>query len=177
MKTDGVDAAFTLRFGRVLSLYNAASYNLSKYKRDYTSTASGIGAATDTCIGGYLVSGGIVPTCGKQLPGIPKWMNKSVATLSLDPIEVQVIGDYVGARYATFSNDAKVPSYFLTSLRVAARVPEGVIPLRKAELALNVTNLFDKKGISTLGVGSATNNYSGFPIPPRQWFLTLSAAY
>ena len=70
-----------------------------------------------------------------------------------------------------------MPSYFLTSLRVAARVPEGVIPLRKAELALNVTNLFDKKGISTLGVGSATNNYSGFPIPPRQWFLTLSAAY
>lgn len=177
VKTDGVDAAFTLRFGRVLSLYNAASYNLSKYKRDYTSTASGIGAATDSCIGGYLVSGGIVPTCGKQLPGIPKWMNKSVATLSLDPVEVQVIGDYVGARYATFSNDAKVPSYFLTSLRVAARVPEGVIPLRKAELALNVTNLFDKKGISTLGVGSATNNYSGFPIPPRQWFLTLSAAY
>ena len=177
VKTDGVDAAFTLRFGRVLSLYNAASYNLSKYKRDYTSTASGIGAATDTCIGGYLVAGGIVPTCGKQLPGIPKWMNKSVATLSLDPVEVQVIGDYVGARYATFSNDAKVPSYFLTSLRVAARVPEGVIPLRKAELALNVTNLFDKKGISTLGVGSATNNYSGFPIPPRQWFLTLSAAY
>lgn len=177
VKTDGVDAAFTLRAGRIFSLYNATSYNLSKYQRDYTSTASGIGAATDTCIGGYLVTGGIVPTCGKQLPGIPKWMNKTVATLSLGPVETQVIGDYVGARFATFSNDVRVPSYFLASLRIAARVPDDILPLRKTELALNVTNLADRKGQSTLSIGSATNSYSAYPIPPRQWFLTLSAAY
>lgn len=177
VKTDGVDAAFTVRAGQAVSLYNATSYNLSKYQSDYTSTATGIGAATDSCIGGYLVTGGVVPTCGKQLPGIPKWMNKTVATLALGPIETQVIGDYVGARYATFSNDARVPSYFLASLRVAARVPDGVTPLRKLELALNVTNLADEKGWSTLSIGSATNSYSAYPIPPRQWFLTLSAAY
>ena len=177
VKTDGVDAAFTLRAGRVLSLYNATSYNLSKYQRDYTSTASGIGAATDTCIGGFVVTGGVVPTCGKQLPGIPKWMNKTVGTLTLGPVEAQVIGDYVGARYATFSNDVRVRSYFLTSLRLAAQVPDGILPLRKAELALNVTNLTDRKGESTLSIGSATNSYSAYPIAPRQWFLTLSAAY
>jgi iron complex outermembrane receptor protein len=177
VKTDGVDAAFTFRVGRTFSLYNAVSYNLSKYQNDYTSTALGIGAASDTCIGGYLVVGGIVPTCGKQLPGTPKWMNKTVATLSVDPFEVQVIGDYVGRRFATFTNDASVKSYFLTSLRVAARVPDGVLPLRKVELALNVTNLTDRKGVSTLSIGSATNSYSAYPIAPRQWFLTLSAAY
>lgn len=177
VKTDGIDAAFTLRFGRSVSLYNAASYNLSKYQSDYTSTATGIGAATDSCIGGYLVTGGVVPTCGKQLPGIPKWMNKTVATVSLDPVELQLIGDYVGARYATFSNDVRVPAYFLASLRLAARVPDGILPLRKAELALNVTNLTDRKGWSTLSIGSATNSYSAYPIAPRQWFLTLSAAY
>ena len=59
----------------------------------------------------------------------------------------------------------------------AARVPEGSVPLRKVELALNVTNLTDKKGVSTLSIGSATNSYSAYPIAPRQWFLTLSAAY
>ncbi|AUW60431.1 TonB-dependent receptor [Sphingobium sp. SCG-1] len=177
VKTDGVDAAFTLRVGQTFSLYNAISYNLSKYQNDYTSTALGIGAASDTCIGGYLVVGGIVPTCGKQLPGTPKWMNKTVATLSVDPFEVQLIGDYVGRRFSTFTNDASVKSYFLTSLRVAGRVPDGVLPLRKVELALNVTNLTDKKGISTLSIGSATNSYSAYPIAPRQWFLTLSAAY
>jgi hypothetical protein len=26
-------------------------------------------------------------------------------------------------------------------------------------------------------IGSATNSYSAYPIAPRQWFLTLSAAY
>jgi hypothetical protein len=183
--TDGVDAAFTLRFGRIFSLYNATSYNLSKYQSDYTSAATGIGAATGTCIGGYLVknvtlngvSTPVVPTCGKQLPGTPKWMNKTVATLAGGPFELQVIGDFVGSRFATFSDDASVPSYFLTSLRVAAKIPEGILPLRKMELALNVTNLANKKGWSSLSIGSATNSYSAYPIAPRQWFLTLSAAY
>ncbi|HUD30956.1 MAG TPA: TonB-dependent receptor plug domain-containing protein [Novosphingobium sp.] len=177
VKTDGVDAAITLRVGRAFSLYNAVSYNLSKYQNDYTSTALGIGAATDTCIGGYVVTGGIVPTCGKQLPGTPKWMNKTVATLNVGPFELQAIGDYVGRRFATFTNDASVSSYFLTSLRLAARAPDDVLPLQKVELALNVTNLTDKQGVSTLSIGSATNSYSAYPIPPRQWFLTLSAAY
>lgn len=172
--TDGVDAAFTLRFGRAFSLYNATSYNLSKYQSDYRSTAIGIGGATDSCIGGPVVVGGVVPTCGKQLPGTPKWMNKTVATLNAGPFEAQVIGDYVGRRYATFANDTSVPSYFLTSLRIAAQIPSDWLHLRKAELALNVTNLTDKKGWSSLSIGSATNNYSAYPIAPRQWFLTLS---
>jgi len=183
VKTDGVDAAFTLRVGRAFSLYNATSYNLSKYQSDYSATASGIGAATGTCIGGYVVpaagqdNAGVVPTCGKQLPGTPKWMNKTVATVAAGPFEAQVIGDFVGRRFSTFSNDASVKSYFLTSLRIAARLPENILPLRKAEIALNVTNLTDEKGVSTLSIGSATNSYSAYPIAPRQWFLTFSAAY
>ena len=175
--TNGVDAAFTFRAGRTFSLYNATSYNLSKYQSDYSSTATGIGAATNTCIGGFVVTGGVVPTCGKQLPGTPKWMNKTVATLSVGPIELQAIGDYVGRRFATFTNDTRVPSYFLTSLRVAARLPNDILPLRKLEVSLNVTNVTDKKGVSSLSIGSATNSYSAYPIAPRQWFLTFSAAY
>jgi iron complex outermembrane receptor protein len=183
VKTDGVDAAFTVRVGRVFSLYNAVSYNLSKYQNDYTSTASGIGAASNTCIGGYTVAAagqpnaGIVPTCGKVLAGTPKWMNKTVATISVGPFEVQGIGDFVGRRFATYTNDASVPSYFMVSGRIAAHLPEGTLPLKKAELSLNVTNLTKKQGWSTISVGSATNSWSAYPIAPRQWFVTLSAAY
>ncbi|MGR4893574.1 TonB-dependent receptor [Sphingopyxis sp. LARHCG72] len=177
VKTDGVDAAFTLRFGRTFSLYNATSYNLSKYQSDYTATAAGIGAATGTCIGGFLVVGGVIPTCGKQLPGTPRWMNKTVASLNVDPVELQLVGDYVGRRFSTFTNDASVPSTFLLSARLGLRIPETLVPLRRAELSLNVINLTDKKGVSTLSIGSATNSYSAYPIAPRQWFLTFSAAY
>jgi outer membrane receptor protein involved in Fe transport len=177
VRTNGVDAAFTFRVGRAFSLYNATSYNLSRYRSDYTSTATGIGAATGTCIGGYLVTGGVVPTCGKQLPGTPRWMNKTVMTLAAGMFEAQVIGDYIGRRFATFSNDVSVPSTFLTSLRLAARAPEGSFGLRNLELALNITNLTNERGVSTLSIGSATNSYSAYPIAPRQWFVTLSAAY
>lgn len=174
--TNGVDAAFTLRFGRAFSLYNATTYNISEYQSDYTSAAAGIGAATGTCIGGFLVVGGVVPSCGKQLPGVPKWMNKTVATVNLGPVEVQAIGDYVGRRFATFSNDASVSPYFLTSLRVATRLPDNGL-VRKAELSLNITNLTAERGVSTLSIGSATNSWSAYPIAPRQVFVTFSAAY
>jgi hypothetical protein len=175
--TDGVDAAGTIRVGRVFSLYDAISYNTSVYKSDYTSTASGIGAATGSCIGGFTVVNGVVPTCGKQTPGSPKWLNKTVATLDLGPIEAQVIGDYVGRRFATYTNDTHVPSYLLTSLRIAARLPAGTARLSKADLALNVTNLGDAHGWSTVSVGSVTNSYSAYPIAPRQFFVTLSGAF
>ncbi|MBW8755294.1 MAG: TonB-dependent receptor plug domain-containing protein [Sphingomonadales bacterium] len=172
--TDGVDAAFTLRFGGIFSLYNALSYNLSKYQSDYLTTASSINAATGTCIGGTAIVNGVVPSCGKLIPNEPKWMNKTVATVTVGPFEVQGIGDYVGRRAATFTNDAFLPSYFLGSVRVAATLPENVLPLRKAELSLNITNVFDKKGWSSLS-GASNSGYSVYPIAPRQWFLTLSA--
>ena len=177
VRTDGVDAAFTWRFGRTFSLYNALSYNLSKYKNDYTSTALGIGAVSPTCIGGFIVKGGVVPTCGKQLPGTAKWLNKTVATLSLGMFEAQLSGDFVGRRFATFTNDTSVGSYFLTSARLAVALPTDISGVRKAELSLNVTNLGDIKGASSLSIGSATNSYSAYPIAPRQFFVTFAAGF
>ena len=175
--TDGIDAAFTLHFGRGFTLYNATSYNSSVYKSDYTSTATGIGAASGTCIGGFVVVSGVVPTCGKQIPGSPQWMNKTVATATIGMFEAQLVGDYVGSRYATFTNDTSVPSYFLASARIAAKLPEEMFHMTKAEISLNVTNLTDTKGYSTLSIGSATNSYSAYPIPPRQWFVTFSVGF
>ncbi|MGJ3629475.1 hypothetical protein AB5I41_26300 [Sphingomonas sp. MMS24-JH45] len=53
---------------------------------------------------------------------MPKWLNKTVLTVAAGPIETQLIGDLVGRRFATFSNDASVGAFFLTSLRVAAKL-------------------------------------------------------
>ena len=187
--TDGVDAAFTLHFGQNISLYNALSYNTSTYQSDYLSSAvSGTGAASGTCVGGIVTQPSttagvsIVPTCGKQVPGTPNWMNKTVATASYGAFELQVIGDFVGKRWATYVNDSSVPSYFLTSLRLAAKLPESIVGQHKAEVSLNVTNLANITGWSSVSVGGPTNSakaysWSAYPIAPRQWFATLSLGF
>jgi len=168
-----VDAAVTLRFGRNLSIFNAASYNSSVYGSDY-STATG--AATGTSIGGFTVVSNVVPTGGKQLAGSPKWMNKTVVTINAGPLEAQLFGDYVGKRFATYVNDGVVGSYFLASARVGVKLPQEWIHARKAEFSVNVTNLFDTTGRSTISVNQSAS-YSVYPIAPRQVFATLALGF
>jgi outer membrane receptor protein involved in Fe transport len=55
-------------------------------------------------------------------------------------------------------------------------VPEGHI-LKGARISANVTNLGDIKGVSTAVVTSNSGGYQGFPIPPRQAFVTLEATF
>lgn len=157
VKTDGVDAALTLRFGQTFSLYNALSYNRTIYQDNYNT-----GTTT-------------VQTAGRKVPGSPTWMNKTIATLSFGSFEVQANADYVGKRYVTFTNDQSVPSTFLVGGRIALDVPlsSGSF-VKTANLSLNVTNLMDKKGTSSAAVIAPSGLYATFPIPPRQWFLTLS---
>ncbi|WP_380780542.1 TonB-dependent receptor [Sphingomonas sp. R86520] len=160
VKTDGVDVAGTLRFGQTFSLYNALSYNNSRFGDNYLS-------GTTTIL-----------TKDKKVPGSPDWLNKTVATLSVAPFDVQLIGDYLGKRYATFTNDLAVKSYFTMSGRIAVDVPlsQG-FAVRKLTLSLNVTNITDKKAESTLAVGQASGTYNFFPLAPRQWFGTVSVGF
>jgi outer membrane receptor protein involved in Fe transport len=162
VKTDGVDFAGTLRFGPTFSLYNALSYNRSVYQDDYV---------TGTALT-------VVPTSGKKVPGSPEWLNKTVATLDIAPVEFQLIGDYLGKRYATFTNDLKVGGYLTLSGRIAADIPLGDGGfVRKLTVALNVTNITDKRAESTLSIGAPTGTYNFFPLADRQWFGTVSVAF
>ncbi len=174
VKTNGVDAAVTLRFGQIFSFYSALSYNSSVYDSDYSTIT---GKATGTRIGGIATVAGVVPTGGKQVPVSPKWMYKTVATLTLGDFDAQLIGDFVGRRFTTFTNDASVKSTFQASGRVGYRLPINTFGLKKAEISLNVTNLFDVTGASTVQASANTNNYNVYPIPPRQWFGTFSVAF
>jgi hypothetical protein len=49
--------------------------------------------------------------------------------------------------------------------------------IKAAKVSVNVTNLNDEKGVSTLVVGAASGTYNTFPIAPRQYFVTLSASF
>lgn len=157
VKTDGMDLAATLHFGRNYSLYNALSYNRSLYAND------------------YLNGSNTVSTAGKRVPGSPAWLNKLVASANFDVFEAQIIADYVGKRYATFTNDLAVSAYFLVGLGLNGKLPTANNPwLREARLSLNISNLANRKGVSTLVVGAASGTYNTFPIAPRQVFFTLA---
>ena len=160
VRTDGIDLAGTLHFGSNFSFYNALSYNRSVYADDYNNGAA------------------VVPTAGKIVPATPEWMNKFVASANVGGIELQVIGDYVGKRFATYTNDLSVPSYFLTSLSMSGKLPmlDGVW-LRNARWRLNVSNLANKQGPLNVVVGAASGTYNTFPIAPRQSFLTVMANF
>ena len=162
VRTNGVDLAATLHFGSHVSLYDAVSYNNSKFRDDYR-----VGLAQT-----------VVPTAGKKVPGSPDWLNKTVVTASAGIFDLQVAGDYIGRRYATFTNDLSVKGYFTASLRLAARLPlaaRGV--LNDATVALNVTNLTNKRAASTLSIGAASGTYNAFPLAPRQYFGTVSLRF
>ncbi|MRW89436.1 TonB-dependent receptor plug domain-containing protein [Duganella sp. FT80W] len=160
VKTNGVDFSGTLHFGRNFSLYNALSYNDSKYDDNYAS-----GTTT-------------VQTAGKKVPGSPEWMDKFVASATVADTEFQLIGDYVGKRYATYTNDLWVKSYFLMSLGVSGKLPflnGGWV--KNARYRVNVTNLANREGDLQVVVGAASGTYNTYPIPPRQGFLTLMADF
>ncbi|GGC64316.1 TonB-dependent receptor [Undibacterium terreum] len=160
VRTDGVDFAATLHFGKNFSFYNAISYNRSIYGDNYSN-----GAAT-------------VQTAGKKVPGSPEWMDKFVATATYGDYEAQLIGDYVGKRYATYTNDLSVKSYFMMSLALSAKIPTPSNSfVKNARVRLNISNLNQETGASVVVVGAASGTYNTFPIAPRQAFLTFGADF
>jgi hypothetical protein len=157
VKTTGADLAGTFHFGPNFSFYDALSYNRSEYQDNYLS-----GTTT-------------VPTAGKLVPNTPEWMNKFAATLTMGDTEVQLMGDYVGKRYATYTNDLSVSGYFLLGLNVSGKLPVASRFLKNLTWNVNVTNLANRQGALQPVVGSASGSYATYPIPPRMGFITLKA--
>lgn len=163
--TDGVDLAGTLSFGPHFRLYDAVSYTNATYDSNYN---SGITAGVPI----------VVPIANKHVPGDPQWMNKTIFSATFGPFEAQINGDYVGKRFASYLNDQSVKSNFLTGIEASYRIDS--LPtswVRSARISANVTNVFDKRGISTVVITSASGGYQGYPVPPRMVFVTLQAGF
>ncbi|MGI4879875.1 MAG: TonB-dependent receptor [Janthinobacterium lividum] len=162
VKTDGVDVAGTLHFGPHFSIYDALSYNNSRFEDNYV---TGLPAV-------------VVPTAGKKVPGSPDWLNKTVVSANYGMFDVQLIGDYLGKRYATYTNDLSVPSYFTMAGRIGATIPLSDKALVKnMVISLNVTNLTNKRAASTLSIGATSGTFNEFPVAPRQYFGTLAFGF
>ena len=158
VKTQGVDLAMNLHWGDNWSWSNALSYNSSQYQDDYFN-----GTAR-------------VATAGKQVPASPQVLNKSRLAYRTEGFEWQLNSDFVGQRFATYTNDMRVPSYHLLSMGLRYRLPFTALKFAPS-LHFNLTNLCNRQGVSTLQVGAASGVFNSFPIPPRQAFLGVSATY
>jgi len=172
--TDGVDLAGTLNFGQHIHVYDAVSYNTTTYDESYSTAAK---------VNGVLANV-VIPTAGKTVPLTPDWMNKFIISADYGPFEAQLTGDYVGRRYAEYLNQFTVKSTFTLGFEASWKLP--ALPMtRSAKLSLNVTNLTDEKGVSTIapgsvsvtGTGGLTTGYSTYPLAPRMAFVTLAAKF
>jgi outer membrane cobalamin receptor len=160
VQTNGVDAAATFRFGPHLSVYNALSYNSSKYRDNYVS-------GTTTIL-----------TAGKYVPNTAKWLNKTVVSINDGPFEIQAIGDYVGPRFATYTNDQGIGGRYLLNLQASYSLPQiDGFGVKDLKLSVNVTNVTNRKGIYELVVGAASKTWNSYAQPPRMGFITLSGAF
>ena len=165
--TDGVDVAATLHFGEHFQFYDAISFNRSTYSSSFTTGATAGGVPT------------VVPIAGKQVPITPDWLNKFIASTNWGNFEAQVSGDYVGRRYATYLNDLAIGGQFQLGLEASYAFEDiGIEEVKRFKISGNILNLTDTKGISTIGVPGSppSGGYTGFPLPPRMFFVTVGAS-
>ena len=162
--TDGADFAATLNFGSHVHVYDAVSYNRSKYDQDYSTSVGGVATP--------------VPIAGKQVPLTPNWLNKTILSATYGRFEAQLSADYVGERFVTYLNDLSVKSTFQLGLEASYQLPPLNVPyVRSAQVSVNVINLNDDNGVSTAVVTGASGGYQAFPLTPREAFVTLAAKF
>ncbi len=163
--TNGVDVAGTLNFGAHFHAYNSVSYNSSTYDQNYNSgTTNGVA--------------NVVKISGKQVPGEPDWTDKTILSTNFGPFEAQLSGDYIGRRYATYLNDLEVQPTWEGNFEAsyALQMAPGAW-LKTAKISINITNIADIKGVSTVSVTSASGGYQAYPVAPRMGFVTLEGAF
>ncbi|GBR41930.1 TonB-dependent receptor [Neoasaia chiangmaiensis NBRC 101099] len=154
--TDGMDFSFTAQFGPHFSFYNALSYNKSVYNDNYATGST------------------IVHTAGRNVTGMPDWSEKFVATTMWGNFTGQFVGDVIGKRYTTYTNDMWASPYALFSVNAGYTI-HGIPHIPALKVQGNITNLTNDKGWSTVGTTQTAGQFTAYPIAPRMFFLTLSA--
>jgi len=159
----GAEATFQLQPSRELSWSNALSWNKSLYDDDY-------------------IDNGVVPTKGKHTVGTPEWMFASQIAWTPGPWVLRLSANHVGNRYVTYTNDLSVPSYWLVNAAISYDIG-AVARAQNLHIALNLTNLADKRYLSTLNTGGTyatdpTRSLTTMQVgAPRAVMLTATVSF
>jgi iron complex outermembrane recepter protein len=170
VRSAGVELAGNYRFGNGFSLFGSYSYNDATYRNDVVNAAGTVLAAIKS----------------KTIVDAPKHLLKIDASYDSDSFFGRVGVNYMSKRFFTYTNsltgtaiapldsNGSVGGRALVDATLGYRFSLGF--LRKAEIQLNVTNLFNKDYISTIGTngfGNVGDNQTLLNGAPRQIFATL----
>ncbi|CAN5456229.1 TonB-dependent receptor [soil metagenome] len=153
----GFEAAGTYNITSAVSLFGSYAYNDSSYDDD---------------VGTNKLS-------GKTVVDTPKSLFNLELAYDQDGFYAKLGARYTSKRYFTYTNDQSVPSYTLADLTAGYRF-QGEGFAKGLEIQANVTNLFDKKYVATLGsngFGYAGDNQTLLPGAPRQGFVTVKKQF
>ncbi|RMB55019.1 iron complex outermembrane receptor protein [Sphingomonas sp. PP-CE-3A-406] len=161
--TYGAEVAVNYRIFTPLSLFASYSYNKSKYADDVLSASGAVLVATD----------------GKMAVDSPEHMLKGEIVVEQSGFTGRVGADYMSKRYFTYLNDQSVPGRVLVDASIGYRF-EGDGALHGVSILGSVTNLTDKKYISTVGTNGFTasgDNQTLLAGTPRQVFISLKKGF
>ena len=163
--SNGVELGALWRPTSWLSWYNSASYNETTYDDDLPWSTG-----ADSSV--------LKATAGKQQVDTPKEMFASVLTLTRGPFSAMLQGKYTGERFYTYTNDQGFGGY--TTFDLGLSYDLDALGARGAKLAVNVTNLTDKRYASNFdnSVFAPDDAAGGILVfhasAPRQIFATIS---
>lgn len=166
----GAELAVNFKLAPDLRWNNSLALNQARYDNDYVRGLDGSGRPI------------VVATRGKTVVDSPKQLFSSNLYWTPGPWQLGLSAHYTGQRYYTYLNDAGVPSFWLLNGLVGYDFGK-VGPTQGVKLALNVTNLANKRYFSTIGsngfvVSDPDGSYQTLLAgAPRAFLLTATVRF
>ena len=160
----GAELSAFYRIVRPLSVFASYSYNKATYQDDVRNAAGAV----------------LTATAGKTVVDTPKHMAKGELVYDDSRIFARAGLDYMAKRYFTYLNDQSVAGRLLVDASIGFRFGEGTGAFRGIAIEGSVTNLTDKRYVSTIGTNGYTasgDNQTLLAGAPRQWFVTLRRGF
>jgi iron complex outermembrane receptor protein len=146
-----------------VTLFASYAYNNSQYQDDVLNANGTVRSAIK----------------GKTVVDAPKSVGTAEIAYDDKSIFGRIGANYMSRRYFTYTNDQSVPGRVLVDASIGYRF-SGDGPLKGLEIQGNVTNLFDKKYVATIGsngFGDKGDNQTLLAGSPQTFFVTVRKAF
>ncbi|MCD6292437.1 MAG: TonB-dependent receptor, partial [Deltaproteobacteria bacterium] len=109
---------------------------------------------------------GKTKTAGNDLPDTPRWLVKAGLTYRYKDFSISPSLKYVDQRYGDIENQEKIDDYVTVNLTADYQI-ENPWFMKKANLKIELTNIFDKKYVGSIKADDdgfkASQYYAGIP--------------